>query len=56
MRPTNLDYRTYTRYKVSFSITGWGHGTMRWRVQAIHLKDALHPQKASAWRYFSVTI
>jgi photosystem II stability/assembly factor-like uncharacterized protein len=56
MRPTNIDYRTYTRYKVSFRITGWGHGTMRWRVQAIHLKDALHPQKTSLWRYFSVTI
>jgi photosystem II stability/assembly factor-like uncharacterized protein len=55
MRPTNLDYRTFTRYQVGFSLTGWGHGTMRWRVQAIHLKDALHPQKASAWRYFSVT-
>ncbi len=56
MRPTNIDYATYTRYKVSFSVAGWGHGTMRWRVQAIHLKDALHPQRASAWRYFSVTI
>lgn len=56
MRPTNLDYRTYTRYKVSFRIVGWGNGTMRWRVQAIHLKDALHPQKASPWRYFTVRI
>jgi hypothetical protein len=29
---------------------------MRWRVQAVHLKDALHPQRASIWRYFSVRI
>jgi hypothetical protein len=56
MRPTNIDYAAYTRYKVSFRFTGYGHGTIRWRVQAIHLKDALHPQKASAWRYFYVTI
>ena len=55
MRPENLDYNGYTRFKVSFSINAYGHGTMRWRVQAIHLRDALHPQKASAWRYFSVT-
>ncbi len=55
MRPTNTDYRGYTRYEVSFHFTASGSGTMRWRVQAIHLKDALHPQTASAWRYFTVT-
>jgi photosystem II stability/assembly factor-like uncharacterized protein len=55
MRPTNVDYAGYTRYKVAFKVMAYGSGTMRWRVQAIHLKDALHPQKASAWRYFSVS-
>lgn len=55
MRPENTDYKGYTRFKVEFSFSAVGSGTMRWRVQAIHLKDALHPQKASAWRYFTVT-
>lgn len=54
MRPTNTDYGGYTRYQVSFRIAAYGRGAMRWRVQAVHLKDALHPQTASAWRYFSV--
>ncbi len=55
-RPRNLNYRTYTRFKVGFSFWGYGSGTMRWRVRAIHLADKLHPQKASAWRYFTVRI
>ena len=55
MRPENVDFRGYTRYSVDFSFTAIGSGSMRWRVQAIHLKDALHPQKASAWRYFTVS-
>ena len=53
-RVRNLNYRSYTRFKVSFSFWGYGSGTMRWRVRAIHLADKLHPQKASAWRYFTV--
>ena len=55
-RTQNLNYRTYTRFKVGFSFWGYGSGTMRWRVRAIHLADKLHPQKASAWRYFTVRI
>jgi photosystem II stability/assembly factor-like uncharacterized protein len=55
MRPENIDYRGATRFKVEFSFTAVGSGSMRWRVQAIHLRDDLHPQKASTWRYFTVT-
>ncbi len=54
MRPENIDYKGATRFKVQFSFSAIGSGSMRWRVQAIHLKDELHPQKASPWRYFTV--
>jgi hypothetical protein len=58
-RPDNEDYfngtSRLTRFKVSFSFLAVGSGTMRWRVRAIHLADTLHPRKASAWRYFTVT-
>lgn len=53
-RPYNLDYRGSTRYRVKIKFYGWGKGTMRWRVRAIHLKDELHPRRVSAWRYFYV--
>ena len=52
----NKNYNGYTRYKISYSFYGSGHGTMRWRARGVHLKDALHPSKASAWRYFTVRI
>ena len=55
MRPTNTDYLGYTRFQVGFRFSAYGSGVLRWRVQAIHLKDALHPQRASAWRYFTVS-
>lgn len=56
MRPVNKNYRSYTRYKVAYSFYGYGSGTMRWRVRAIHLADQLHPRKASTWRYFTVRV
>ena len=43
-----------TRFKVSYSFWGLGSGTMRWRVQAIHLADQLRPSRSSAWRCFTV--
>jgi hypothetical protein len=54
-RSENVDYSSYTRYKVEYSFYGWGSGSMRWRVRAMHLKDAMHPRAVSAWRYFSVS-
>ena len=57
-RPQNEDYYNgatrYTRFEVSYSFWGLGSGTMRWRVQAVHPADRLHPSRSSAWRYFTV--
>jgi hypothetical protein len=58
-RPDNEDYfngtSRFTRFQVSYSFLAIGSGTMRWRVRAIHFADSLHPRKASAWRYFTVS-
>lgn len=53
-RPENIDYRGYSRFRVKFKFYGWGKGTTKWRVRTIHLRDQMHPRRASAWRYFSV--
>jgi hypothetical protein len=53
-RPDNIDYRAFTRYQVEYEFWGWGSGSMRWRVRAIHPADAMHPRAVSAWRYFVV--
>ncbi len=52
----NTNYNGYTRYKITYSFWGYGSGSMKWRVRAVHIADKLHPRKVSAWRYFTVRL
>jgi hypothetical protein len=52
----NENYNGSTRYKITYSFYGYGSGSMKWRVRAVHLADELHPRKVSAWRYFTVRL